>query len=85
MEEVGVRLEAEFLEHGRDGSQVGLCRGLVLELLGTLLLHIVRLGLDLALGLTGCTKRSFGGRRKGRETTNVQKVAFAGWLVAPLC
>ena len=44
-------LEAVLLEHGCDRAQVGLGLGLLLELLGSLLLHVVRLGLDLALGL----------------------------------
>lgn len=44
-------LEAVLLEHGCDGAQVCLGLGLSLELLGSLLLHVVRLGLDLALGL----------------------------------
>lgn len=71
-----LELEAILLEHGRDGSQVGLCRGLVLELLGPLLLHVVRLGLDLALGL----KRKFGGQEGGKRN-NIRQESCTRWMV----
>lgn len=44
-------LEAELCEHRSDRGQVCRCLGLVLDLLGTLLLNVVRIGLDLALSL----------------------------------
>lgn len=46
-------LESELLEHRRDSRQICFRLRLVLDLLRTLLLHIVRLGLDLALYLCG--------------------------------
>lgn len=64
--DTAIELEAVLLEHGCDGSQVCLCLGLLLELLGSLLLHVVSLRLDLALGLdVRCNVWRWGGERKG--------------------
>lgn len=49
--EVG-KLEAVLFEYRRDSGQVRRRLGLLLDLRRALLLHVVRLRLDLALGLT---------------------------------